>query len=178
MNIEELIALAREVGFTAACPLDPATIKLREDVREMCAEGNCGAYNKNWTCPPACGTLEECRERVAKYRRGIIVQTTGELEDAMDYESMQEIGEAHKEHFREMTRRVKAVFPDALSLGAGGCTICKPCAYPDAPCRFPDQATSSMEGYGMLVSETCKDNGIPYHYGANTLTYVGCYLLD
>ena len=178
MSIEELIALAKEVGFTAACELDPGTIKLREDVRGMCAEGNCGAYGKNWTCPPACGTLDECRERVAKYHRGIIVQTTGQLEDAMDYEAMQETGEKHAENLKEMTRRVREIFPNALPLGAGGCRVCKTCSYPDAPCRFPEKAMSSMEGYGMLVSETCKDNGIPYHYGANTLTYVGCYLLD
>lgn len=178
MSIEELIALAKEVGFTAACELNVSTIKLREDVRGMCAEGSCGAYDKNWTCPPACGTLDECRERVAKYNRGIIVQTTGELEDAMDYEAMQETGAKHAENFAEMTRRVRELFPNALPLGAGGCRICKPCTYPDAPCRFPDKATSSMEGYGMLVSEVCQDNNIPYYYGANTLTYVGCYLID
>lgn len=178
MTIDECIALAKEFGFTAACALDPAGIELREEVRAMCAEGVCGAYDHNWTCPPACGTLDECRARVAKYQRGIIVQTTGELEDAMDYESMQDIGKRHNEQFRAMTARVRELFPDALALGAGGCRICKTCSYPDEPCRHPDQAVSSMEGYGMLVSEVCRDNDIPYHYGTNTLTYVGCYLLD
>ena len=122
MSIEELIALAKEVGFTAACELNVSTIKLREDVRGMCAEGNCGAYDKNWTCPPACGTLDECRERVAKYNRGIIVQTTGELEDAMDYEAMQETGETHAENFKEMTRRVREAMEEPSYLLEGGCT--------------------------------------------------------
>ena len=178
MTIEEWIAIAKEFGFTAACRLDPATIDLKEEVRATCATGTCGAYNRCWTCPPACGTLEECRERVARYHNGIIVQTTGELEDSLDFEGMREIGKRHGEQFRAMTKRVRELYPNALALGAGGCNLCKPCAYPDEPCRHPELATSSMEGYGMLVSEVCKNNDIPYHYGKDTLTYVGCYLID
>ena len=36
---------------------------------------------------------------------------------------------------------------------------------------------SSMEGYGMLVSEVCKENHVPYYYGENTIAFVGCCLL-
>ncbi len=178
MTIEQLIEIAKEAGFTTVSEMDPATINLREDVRAMCADNTCKIYGRNWTCPPACGTLEECRARVAKYHRGIIVQTTGELEDSMDFEGMTEIGRRHKENFAALTPRVREAFPDTLPLSAGGCTVCKTCTYPDEPCRAPQLAFSSMEGYGMLVSEACKANGVPYYYGTNTLTYVGCYLLD
>jgi hypothetical protein len=33
-----------------------------------------------------------------------------------------------------------------------------------------------MEAYGMVVSDVCRDSGIPYYYGSGTLTYVGCVL--
>jgi hypothetical protein len=33
-----------------------------------------------------------------------------------------------------------------------------------------------MEAYGMIVSDVCKANGIPYYYGPNTLTYCACVL--
>ena len=71
---EEFIALAKEAGFTSAGLLDPATIELKEEVRAMCAEGKCHAYGHNWTCPPACGSLEKCRAEVANFKAGIIVQ--------------------------------------------------------------------------------------------------------
>jgi len=174
---EEFIALAKEAGFTSAGLLDPATIELKEEVRAMCAEGKCHAYGRNWTCPPACGSLEKCRAEVANFKAGIIVQTTGELEDSLDYESMQEISIQHKKNFESFVLKVREEYPDALCLSAGGCTVCKTCTCPDEPCRFPEKAFSSMEGYGMVVSEVCKNNGIPYYYGPNTLTYVGCYLL-
>ncbi|MDE8682148.1 DUF2284 domain-containing protein [Blautia schinkii] len=48
-------------------------------------------------------------------------------------------------------------FPDMLMLGAGGCRICGHCAYPK-PCRFPEKAISSMEAYGLFVTQVCRDN--------------------
>ena len=62
MTIQELCALAQSIGFEHAGPLDPATIELKEEVREMCASGKCAVYDKRWSCPPGCGTLDECRE--------------------------------------------------------------------------------------------------------------------
>jgi predicted metal-binding protein len=62
-------------------------------------------------------------------------------------------------------------------MGAGPCKRCRECTYPHEPCRYPKQMTISMEAMGMLVSEVCKDNHLPYYYGPNTLTYVGCVLL-
>ena len=34
-----------------------------------------------------------------------------------------------------------------------------------------------MEGYGLLVSQVCRDNGIEYYYGKNTVTYTGLFLI-
>ena len=172
---QEIIDLAKEVGFDVAAPLDPSTIVLHEEVRGMCAEGKCHAYGKNWTCPPACGDLDHCREVITRYSNGIIVQTIGHLEDSMDYETMMDTGRIHKEHFRALSELVRERCPNATCLGAGGCTVCKTCNYPE-PCRFPEKAFSSMEGYGMLVSEVCTVNNLPYYYGENTIAYVACYL--
>ncbi len=176
--IERVIAMAADIGFEVAAEMDPKTIVLREDVRAMCAEGKCHAYGKNWTCPPACGDLDECRSTVDAYRDGIgiIVQSVGQLEDSMDYETMMDTGKAHGERFRMLAEKIKEEYPSALCLGAGGCSVCKSCSYPQ-PCRFPEKAFSSMEAFGMLVSDVCTANNVPYYHGENTITYVGCYLI-
>ena len=176
--IERVIAMAADIGFVVAVEMDPKTIVLREDVRAMCAEGKCHAYGKNWTCPPACGDLDECRSTVDAYRDGIgiIVQSVGQLEDSMDYETMMDTGKAHGERFRMLAEKIKEEYPSALCLGAGGCSVCKSCSYPQ-PCRFPEKAFSSMEAFGMLVSDVCTANHVPYYHGENTIAYVGCYLI-
>jgi predicted metal-binding protein len=122
--------------------------------------------------------LEEGEARIRNYRRGLILQTTGALEDSLDYEAMEQIGGDHGKHLDALQDRLGIRYPRCLVLGAGPCRRCETCTYPHAPCRFPEQMRFSMEAMGMLVSEVCKDNKLPYYYGPNTLTYVGCVLLD
>ena len=176
MTTQELCALAQSICFEHAGPLDPATIELKEEVREMCASGKCAMYDKRWSCPPGCGTLDECRELLKGYTSGILVQSVGQLEDNFDIETMMETEAAHKERFYAMRRALADRGVEALAAGAGCCTICKECTYPDEPCRFPDQKMSSMEALGMLVLEVCKANDMQYFYGENTIAYTSCFL--
>lgn len=177
MTIEKLCALAQEIGFEHAGKLDPATIELKEEVREMCASGKCAVYDKRWSCPPGCGTLDECRELLKGYTYGVLVQSVGELEDNFDIETMMETEATHKERFYAMRKALNELGVEALGAGAGCCTVCKECTYPDAPCRFPEQKMSSMEALGMLVLEVCKANDMQYFYGENTIAYTSCFLL-
>ena len=177
MITQELCALAQQIGFEHCGPLDPVTIELKEEVREMCASGKCAMYDKRWSCPPGCGTLEECREFLSGYTHGILVQSVGELEDSFDIEAMMETESTHKERFYAMRKALLNAGVEAMAAGAGCCTICKECTYPDAPCRFPEQKISSMEALGMLVVDVCKANGLGYNYGANTIAYTSCFLL-
>ena len=177
MTTQELCALAQKIGFEHCGPLDPLTIELKEEVREMCASGKCAMYDKRWSCPPGCGTLEECRELLSGYTHGILVQSVGELEDSFDIEAMMETESTHKERFYAMRKALLDAGVEAMAAGAGCCTICKECTYPDAPCRFPEQKISSMEALGMLVVEVCKANDLGYNYGPNTIAYTSCFLL-
>lgn len=174
-SVEYWCQAAKAVGFTEAAVLDIATLQPREDVRAMCAEDKCGAYGKNWTCPPYCGTLEACAGKIQSYRRGILVQTVGQLKKTIDTRGYRRTEAQHLDRFHALAEAMRPVLPDALFLGAGGCRICPVCAYP-APCRFPDKACASMEGYGLFVTQVCQDNGLAYHHGEHTITYTACIL--
>ena len=173
MSIWEEHALV--LGFTASAELSPKSLQVHAEVRAMCAADRCHAYGRNWTCPPECGSLEQCALQMRQYPHGILIQTTGALEDSFDYDGMMKLEQEHLARFHRLAREVREVFPNALCLGSGGCRICSRCAYPE-PCRFPKQAYSSMEGYGLLVMEVCREAGLKYYYGTNTLTYSGCIL--
>lgn len=56
-------------------------------------------------------------------------------------------------------------------LGAGGCSLCEKCSYPDAPCRHPDKARRSMEACGIDVVSLSRNLGLRYMNGENTVTY-------
>ena len=177
MNDDALARLADRCGFTHRALLDISTIDLKPEVRGMCAENTCGLYGRRWSCPPGCGTLRECEERLRGFSRGILVQTVGEVEDSFDFEGMARIEQVHKESFDAMYAALRADGVRTLALGAGGCTRCQRCTYPDAPCRFPESMVSSMEAYGMLVLEVCRANGLKYYYGPGALAFTGCFLV-
>ena len=77
----------------------------------------------------------------------------------------------------EKAELIREYDPNALCLGSGGCRICKVCAWPEA-CRFPEKACSSMEGYGLFVTQVCRDNGLAYHHGDGTITFTACVLFN
>lgn len=173
----DLVKLALDVGFSHAVLLDASTLRALPEVRDMCVSDRCRRYGKSWSCPPACGSIEETAARMAAYSGGVLVQTTAQLEDDFDAESMAAAQKLHKEHFFTLARQVRLLHPGCLPLTAGSCTICRTCTYPDRPCRFPGKMLSSMEAYGLLVSQVCKDAGLPYYYGPKTLTYSSCILI-
>lgn len=171
-----LVEKALAFGFSHAAPLKTDTLVLRSEVREMCAADKCRMYGRNWACPPACGTLAENNKVIAHCSAGLLVQTTGTLEDDFDYEGMQKTSGLQKRRFRAFLRNLKREVPGALGLGSGSCSICEACTYPDAPCRNPEEALVSMEAFGLWVSDVCTRNGLAYNYGPRTITYTGCYL--
>ena len=98
-DLDTALDLAKKNGFTHAAALKPDTLILMPEVREMCLSNSCGMYDKNWSCPPGCGTLEECQQKVSSYHSGILVQTMSKLEDCFDYEAMMKLEILHKENF-------------------------------------------------------------------------------
>lgn len=172
------IKLAKEIGFEDVCALKPESLRVLDEVREMCSADRCKIYGTRWACPPACGSLEICRNRIAAYRSGILVQTIGQLEDAFDAEGIAAAHRLHDTRFSLLARQVRHYVPDCLPLSAGTCTRCEVCTYPKHPCRFPGKMLSSMEAYGLLVSEVCTGAGMPYYRGSDTITFTSCVLLE
>jgi predicted metal-binding protein len=94
--LARLEEIALGCGFTKVGRLNACSIKARKEVRDACAADKCRAYGRSWSCPPACGSLEECERRLKLYNAGLILQSTGNLDDPFDYESMSQIGDEHK----------------------------------------------------------------------------------
>ena len=86
-----------------------------------------------------------------------------------------ETGKRMDEGILKLKKMLVKEYPDCLALGAGGCTICKTCARPE-PCRFPDQRIEALEGYGIFITQLCRDNNVLYYYGEGTIAYNGVIL--
>lgn len=152
-------------------------LSFHPQVRELCRQNYCGHYGKSWCCPPAVGTLEECQAKALRFGHVFVYSTLHPLEDSFDFEGMMEGRKTHTKVGEKVEKAFREVAGDDLLVLAGdGCTYCRTCTYPSAPCRFPDRMHPSVESYGVQVNRITEETGMHYINGQNTVTYFGCIL--
>jgi len=178
IDIKALVSEALAAGFSQAGELNRDAIDFMPEVRDMCAADRCHSYGKCWTCPPGCGTIEEAALKAAAYSKGMLVQTIGQMEDDFDWETIEATSAKHRDNFEKFTAIMRKRFKKLMPMGAGACSLCPECTYPDAPCRYPDLAVPAMEAYGLFVSKVCSLSGVPYNNGPQTITFTSCYLFE
>ncbi|MGN0998968.1 MAG: DUF2284 domain-containing protein [Faecousia sp.] len=180
MERNNLINAALAAGAAKATIIDGTQIVLSEQFRRVCESNQCGGYAKCWMCPPYIGPIGELMAKVRSYPQALLYQTIFEIEDSYDIEGMFEAGAKHAQVSqnvqKEMVTLLKAPF---LHLACGGCHLCPTCAKrSEEPCRFPEKALPSMEGYGVDVYNTTKDTPLQYINGQNTVTYFSMVLFS
>lgn len=151
--------------------LSPADIPFSADVRAACEVNYCGRYGKCWTCPPGAGDWQVLRDHFRTYEHAFVFTTCHSIEDSFDFEGMDEARRLHDLLDEALLTYLDDLkFPHELA-GAGSCSLCTKCTYPDAPCRQPRRARRSMEACGMDVVALSKVCNIHYINGADTVTY-------
>ena len=176
LNLEQA-ALACGAAHAASLAVDQ--IVLDPMFRDVCKSNACGNYGKCYMCPPDAGDIYEMMERLRKYRRAVLYQTIHGIEDSFDIEGMLEAGARHVTVSQAIEKELRRQAEEYLHLSAGGCRVCDRCAKRDElPCRFPEQAMPSLEGYGVDVYNTAAHAGLRYINGVNTVTYFGMILFD
>lgn len=177
MDHELLINLALDAGAKKATIIKVDSVVLSASFRDICKSNSCGLYNRCWMCPPDIGEIETLMAEIRRYEHGLLYQTISEIEDSFDIEGMQEAGKTHAWVSQRIEAFMMPILGKHLHLSCGGCRLCERCAKVDGlPCRKPEQALPSMEGYGIDVYNTCKPTDLKYINGQNTVTYFGIVL--
>lgn len=177
MNHQEMIAIALDAGALKATVIDTDSIVLNATFRDICKSNGCGMYGRCWMCPPDIGDIEPLMAEVRGYKHGLLYQTVADIEDSFDIEGMQEAGKRHVMVSQRLEAFLMLQLDKHLHLSCGGCRLCERCAKLDGlPCRDPERAMPSMEGYGIDVYNTCKPTELKYINGQNTVTYFGIVL--
>lgn len=172
----EIRAIAAETGFSESGYAAIGNLKVYPEIRKICEGNTCRNYGTSWACPPAVGTIEECRARVERFDRMLLFSRCYQLEDSFDFEGMTAGARDFKKLVDRFCGNITDILPEYLMLSNEGCGRCQKCTYPDAPCRFPHLLHHSLEGYGFIVNELAAEAGIRYNNGPDTVTYFGALL--
>lgn len=183
IDLQELINDTLALKLDRAAIVDTGILVFDEACRKACEANRCGSYNTSWQGPPAVGTIAECKARVLEFKQGLFFQYIHHVDTsrAFDYKGMVEGGEIHLQKVRDVLAMMRAKYPfkRLFPLNAGCCHLCGRCAYLDnEPCRLPDEAMASVEGYGIDVMRLQIAINLPYYNGKGTYTFVGMILFE
>ena len=146
-----------------------------ERVRYIC-QTECPMYNTTWACPPAVGTVEECRKRVLAFEEGLLIATITEVSDIADIQQTLATRADHEEITRQVLTMVRRQADDTLTLSTEACAHCAHCTWPDAPCRHPDRMFPCVESHGILVTDLAERHDMDFMAQGNLVTWFSLIL--
>ncbi|MDX1359543.1 MAG: DUF2284 domain-containing protein [Clostridia bacterium] len=173
-----IIEKVKTIGIHESSVIDPKDILFLEEVRGLCKINSCGKYDTNWACPPAVGTVDECRSKCLQYDKALVFSTKYIQQDYYDFEEWGKARKLHDELTININELFKSEHPDSMTLSVGGCSLCNECTYPGGSCRLPGKMFPALEGYGVQVSDLAQKCGIKYHNGEGTITYFGAVFFN
>ena len=151
--------------------IDPKQLEFSERVRYIC-NAECPMYGKTWACPPAVGEVPECQAKCQSYNQCLMIGTVTEVEGIGNMEKALATRADHEKltnQIRDLFRQ-QGVEPYILSTEA--CAVCERCAFLDGqPCRMPGRMHPCVESHGINLIPTLEENGIPFQYGDDVVTW-------
>ena len=139
-------------------------------IRWIC-EHECPMYDKTWACPPAVGSVEECRARLMAFDEALLIATITEVSDLANIEETLSTRAPHEEITRQVLSLVREQAGETYVLSTEACAVCENCAWPDAPCRHRDQMFPCVESHGIVVTDLAERTGIEFYAEGNLVTW-------
>ena len=178
MNTEELENRLSELPLYIYFFIDPRELEFTERVRWIC-EHDCSRYGTSWACPPAVGTVEECRKRCLSYAHGLVISSIAEVSDISNIDETLAARVPHE----ELTDRVRSIMQELgaepFVLSTESCAVCRTCAYKqNLPCRHPDRMHPCVESQGINIIPILEANGLEFQFGQNIVTWVSLLLYN
>lgn len=147
-----------------------------ERVREICRT-ECPRYGLSWSCPPAVGTVEHCREVCGRWQDVLFFSTVAEVSDVLNMEETLATRAEHERVTVEIERGLRDAGFSVYTLSSDSCAICETgpdapgCAYPDGPCRHPVAMHPCIESHGIVVADLVEKCEMDYYLGERILLW-------
>lgn len=177
MTTQEIERLFSEYPIYQYAFITPSEIPFSEKVRIICKE-ECERYSKSWSCPPAVGTVEECKTRSLNYSHALIFSTVAEAGNAYDFQSRLETKIEHEFYTTELETKLKEAGLQVLTLSSDSCAICEECAYGTCACRHPEKMHPCIESYGIILTPLLEKLDMDYSIGEQHILWFSIMLMN
>ena len=152
--------------------IDPKQFSFSDRIRYIC-QAECPMYGKTWACPPAVGSVEQCREKCLGYQSCLLVGTVTETDDISNMEKTLATRPEHEQLTNQIRQLLRDQGVEPYILSTEACAVCESCAYLEGkPCRMPEKMHPCVESHGINVIPVLEQCGIEFQYGENVVTWV------
>jgi predicted metal-binding protein len=179
-NHQSILHYIQGLGATH-CEFIPARHLVPEErIRGYCYQNVCGNYDKHLTCPPATGTISEIQQRLKRFKTGIVIQYSENVNVQKDKVGLRRTKLKLHHIVLETERYLKEkINPEHIwGMIGGNCDLCDECAgYRGSPCEHPDQARVSMEALAIDVIGLLKKLHLDAEFHPHKITWTGVVLM-
>lgn len=148
----------------------PEDIEFNDRVRQICKK-ECSRYGASWSCPPAVGTVEVCKERCMNYDYVLFFSSIAEVDNIMDMDETLKTKSEHEKITREIEQHLKDKTLLTFALSSDSCQLCDKCTYPRGGCRHLELMHPCIESHGIVVANLIEKNMMDYYLGEHMVIW-------
>lgn len=100
--------------------METSELVFSERVRWIC-QTQCPMYNTTWACPPAVGTVEECKARCLSYPHALMMTSITEVSDIANLEETLATRAPHEALTRQVRDMIAEQSSDVMALSTEAC---------------------------------------------------------
>ena len=172
MDLEKLEEQLGQLPLLGYFFIDPKGLEFSDRIRWIC-QNECPMYRKTWACPPAVGSVEQCKGTCLSYDHCLMIATVTEVNDITDIEETLSTRPEHEAITNQVGELMEEQGIKPYILSTEACTVCQRCAYLDGqPCRHPERMHPCVESHGINLIPVLEENGIEFQFGGNVVTWV------
>lgn len=175
---DRLIAAAALNGFQASI-ISTDQLVFVPEYRKYCEDNLCGNYNKNYACPPYCGTPEEMKARTQKFQSALVLVSSHKVKNAMDPVETGALKKKHNRDTMSLIRDIKTqcLNQKTLSIMAGPCSLCAKCHMQEQkPCPMEMDRYSCLSAYCIDVVKLAETIGLELSWSLDQASFFSMIL--
>ena len=77
-----------DIGVYQYGYISTTEISFGTEIRDICKSNACRLYNTTWACPPAVGTIDDCKRKCLSYNCAMLFSSKYPLDDSFDFDGM------------------------------------------------------------------------------------------
>ena len=177
-SISEYIVNSEDCRIIPNVHVPDVTLEDIIKFRKICEGNECKNYDTSWTCPPHCGSNEECISKIKGYSYADVYIREFRNVDFKNKEAMEKMMDGFRTECRDILTEMRKDSIDAMAFADGPCRYCGDnCSVKKKkPCPYPEMQVPSVSGYGIDMGKYIESIGESFTFSENKVTLYGIFL--